>query len=86
MTSRALVIQQDQKLVIAGHTFDPDRRVQLARYNPDGSMDITFGVGGLVSIPSSVKYLVSVLAIQDDNKFGDYKRSGTKHRGFEPLS
>lgn len=47
----ALVIQPDGKLVVAGHAADElsDLDFALARYNPDGSLDVTFGTGGKVT-------------------------------------
>ena len=49
VTARALVRQPDGKLVAAGESSAsgaPD--FTLARYNPDGSLDTSFGVGGRV--------------------------------------
>jgi uncharacterized delta-60 repeat protein len=51
---RALVLQPDGKLVAGGRARfgapprDPSRFV-LARYNPDGTLDTTFGTGGLAT-------------------------------------
>jgi uncharacterized delta-60 repeat protein len=50
--SRFIVIQVDQKILIGGNVgtnqaTGPD--FALARYNPDGSLDQTFGDGGLVT-------------------------------------
>jgi uncharacterized delta-60 repeat protein/uncharacterized repeat protein (TIGR01451 family) len=44
----ALVLQPDDKLVAAGETHSP-QRFALARYNPNGSLDATFGSGGKVT-------------------------------------
>src|SRR5512133_2501062 len=43
--ARALAIQPDGKIVVAGnvHVYGPDYNFGLARYNPDGSLDGTFG-------------------------------------------
>jgi uncharacterized delta-60 repeat protein len=49
---RAVARQRDGKLVVAGHSFTPDGSgldFALARYNPDGSLDPTFGTGGTVT-------------------------------------
>jgi uncharacterized delta-60 repeat protein len=52
----ALLLQPDGKLIVSGDT-DPDYPYWknsywvLARYNPDGSLDSTFGTGGIVSGP-----------------------------------
>ena len=49
-----VVIQPDGKIVVGGHTVirfnnsEADSAFALARYNPDGSLDPTFGSGGKV--------------------------------------
>lgn len=45
--AQALILQSDAKLVAAGATGD-NHDFALARYNPDGSLDSSFGNGGLV--------------------------------------
>ena len=44
----ALAVQPDGKIIAAGHAKHPQRSFEfaLARYNPDGTMDNTFGIGG----------------------------------------
>jgi uncharacterized delta-60 repeat protein len=44
----ALALQSDGKIVVAGGGLDVESGIRLARYNNDGSLDITFGVGGKV--------------------------------------
>ena len=47
----AVAVQSDGKIVAAGHAANPEAHHQtfaLARYNVDGSLDSTFGNGGLV--------------------------------------
>ena len=73
----ALVQQADGKLVVAGHAnlginF---QNTILARYHPDGRLDDTFGVAGMVSvnlgtdgIASVVDDTVSALLLQADGK------------------
>jgi uncharacterized delta-60 repeat protein len=46
--AKAVVLQPDGKIVVAGEARDGGYYVALARYCPDGSLDITFGTGGLV--------------------------------------
>ncbi|MDQ3705205.1 MAG: S-layer homology domain-containing protein [Chloroflexota bacterium] len=44
----SMVIQPDGKIVAAGY-YDPDvLQYALARYNPDGSLDTSFGISGTV--------------------------------------
>jgi uncharacterized delta-60 repeat protein len=49
-TGEAVAIQPDGKLVVAGSAYPPglssDPIFALARYNPNGSLDQTFGTGG----------------------------------------
>ena len=47
----AVAVQSDGKIVAAGHAANPDAHhdtFALARYNADGTLDDTFGKGGLV--------------------------------------
>lgn len=46
---RSMVVQADQKILVAGNTgFGAESEFVMARLNPDGSLDTTFGVGGKV--------------------------------------
>jgi uncharacterized delta-60 repeat protein len=48
----ALSRQSDGKLVVAGSTFNgSDDDFAVVRYNPDGSLDTTFGTNGIVVTP-----------------------------------
>src|SRR5260370_24981464 len=65
----------DGKIVAVGHTMGTsDRNFAIVRYNPDGSLDSTFGSGGIVTtdfgipdINNRVDYAQAV-AIQPDGK------------------
>lgn len=51
---RAVVLQPDGKIVVAGDSFlpgdpNPVGEFMLARYNPDGSLDSSFGTGGVTN-------------------------------------
>src|SRR5207244_2126731 len=63
-------VQSDGKIVVAG--FDdigPTYDFVLARYNPDGALDLTFGTGGIVSSPfSGGDNWANAVAIQPDGK------------------
>jgi len=68
--ARALILQPDGKLVVAGSLSWPlSWDFALARYNPDGSSDATFGVGGMVTTdfgrPAEGAY---ALILQPDGK------------------
>lgn len=46
---RAVAIQDDGKIVVAGYTGEfPAEDFAVVRYNPDGSLDASFGTGGIV--------------------------------------
>jgi uncharacterized delta-60 repeat protein len=47
-----LVLQPDGKLVVALDDFNDD--IYVARYNPDGSLDASFGTGGEVVVESNL--------------------------------
>ena len=70
--AQALVVQADGKLVIAGFA-NQDLNIDfgLARFNPDGTLDPTFGTGGTVITDFRGDPLgdrVSSLAVQADGK------------------
>ena len=83
--ARAVALQPDHKIVVAGNAFDSGGHDQLvvARLNSDGSLDGSFGNGGTVidqlgagTSPASVAYAV---ALQPDGKIlvaGDATDSG----------
>ena len=77
----ALVLQPDGKLVAAGVNFF-DEDIALARYNPDGNLDTSFGSGGLVRTDFGGSESVSALVLQPDGKlvaagFGRVGRVGS---------
>jgi uncharacterized delta-60 repeat protein len=69
--AKALVVQPDGKLVAAGDavvSFAGNTRfVAVARYNPNGSLDTTFGNGGLGYV-ADVQGAGEALAVQPDGK------------------
>ena len=63
---RAVAIQTDAKIVAAGVAGFASA---LARYNPDGSLDQTFGTGGKIETPvSACCSIINAIAIQTDGK------------------
>ena len=67
----ALVVQADGKLVAAGAapTVNGLSDFALARYNPDGTLDTTFGVGGTVTTDFAGGYdEANALVVQADGK------------------
>ena len=68
--ARSVVVQADGKLVVAGYaqnTQSGTYNSELVRYNADGSIDTTFGTGGIVSSGPSFA-TGSGVAIQADGK------------------
>src|SRR5262249_13542070 len=47
-TARGVALTQGGKLLVYGNAVYPDDAFAIARYNPDGSLDTTFGHGGKV--------------------------------------
>jgi len=75
----ALVIQQDGKLVAAGWGGGG---FALVRYNANGTLDGSFGRGGIVTTPLGG---VSALAIQQDGKLVAARSSRNGHVGVFVL-
>ena len=80
----AIAIQPDGKILAAGEagtTSNPD--FALARYNPDGSLDVTFGVGGKVTTDfSGLSESAFALATQSDGKIVAAGSASYKNRGL----
>ncbi len=75
-----LAIQADGKIIAVGYSSPG---IAVVRYNPDGSLDSTFGTGGKAFIPSAFP---SSLALQADGKIvvGGSKVVGTT--GESPIN
>jgi uncharacterized delta-60 repeat protein len=67
--TKALALQPDGKIVIAGVTANPDRDVALLRFNFDGSIDTTFGINGKVFTDiNNENQQANAIALQPDGK------------------
>ncbi len=68
--AEALVVQKDKKIVVAGTSFNgSDEDFALVRYDPNGSLDPTFGTGGKVVTPiGSGDDRADALVVQSDGK------------------
>jgi uncharacterized delta-60 repeat protein len=65
----AVVVQKDGKIVAAGSSWSGSSNdFALVRYNSDGSLDTTFGVGGIVTTPVGFGGVARALALQSDGK------------------
>jgi len=71
-SANAVAIQSDGKIIAAGYGSTPYTAFTLVRYNTDGSLDTTFGAGGVVHtffpIPVFNDSYISDIAIQSDGK------------------
>ena len=64
----SLAIQIDNKIIVAGSSFN-EKDFAMIRYNPNGTLDNTFGKNGIVNIQSDSSYnVISSVAIQSDGK------------------
>jgi len=51
---RCMVLQPDGKIVVAGTTLARPRNFQLARYDSDGNLDLTFGTNGTGTVTTAI--------------------------------
>jgi uncharacterized delta-60 repeat protein len=76
----AIALQQDGKIVVGGHVWVNGDDFGLVRYMPNGTLDWTFGIGGLVTTDvSGSTDTINGLAIQTDGKI---VAAGTSHVGL----
>ena len=64
----ALVLQPDGKLVVAGSSTNEREDFALVRYNPNGSLDTSFGTDGTVTTAIGSEAGVNALVLQPDGK------------------
>jgi uncharacterized delta-60 repeat protein len=83
--ARALAIQTDGKIIAAGYARvqDTSTGFAVARYNPDGSLDSSFGVGGKITTRLSENDKAYAVALQPDGKI---VVAGTAYIGPSPHS
>jgi uncharacterized delta-60 repeat protein len=62
----ASILQPDGKIILTGGNFDTDFIV--ARYNPDGKLDTSFGSGGIVKTDVTGSAVPRDIALQSDGK------------------
>jgi uncharacterized delta-60 repeat protein len=82
-SASAVVIQSDGKIVAVGSSYNATssgtgNKFELARYNTDGSLDMSFGTGGIVVTPIGENSFAYAAAIQSDGKIiaAGYRYSG----------
>ncbi len=68
--AQAVAVQKDGKIIVAGFSNRPgDTDFAMFRYNPDGTLDATFGNGGKVKTPVGESFdNAFAVAIQPDGK------------------
>lgn len=68
--ARAMAIQSDGKILVAGHSYqNGNYDFAVVRYNTDGSLDTTFNVDGLLTTPiASGDEKAKAIALQTDGK------------------
>ncbi|MEZ5436540.1 MAG: delta-60 repeat domain-containing protein [Pseudomonadales bacterium] len=84
-TAFSMVQQSDSKLVLAGYSYNggTNYNFALVRYNEDGSLDSSFGTGGIVTTAMSASDDSSYSVIQQaDGKLvvAGYARVGSSYR------
>ncbi len=85
----AVVLQPDGKIIVAGSSYNYTTSSKinpaLVRYNPNGSLDATFGSGGIVTVPAG--YGLSDAALQTDGKILAVGGSGVlRYLGDAPFN
>lgn len=66
---RAVVIQPDGKIVVGGNSGPPNLgQFTVVRYLTNGTLDVTFGFGGIMVTPIEATSRVHSLALQPDGK------------------
>jgi len=63
--SEAVALQPDGKIVLAGHTY---HEFVIIRYNPDGSLDSSFGIDGVTKISFRTEDIPYDVVVQPDGK------------------
>src|SRR5882724_2239092 len=84
--ANAVAVQADGKLVVVGTTYQnndfSDEDFAVARYNPDGTLDRTFGIGGKVQTDfPGLAAVASSVVVQPDGKI---MAAGTVFVNFNP--
>jgi uncharacterized delta-60 repeat protein len=66
-TANSLALQNDGKIVAAGYCYTgTHQEITVVRFNPDGSLDKTFGSSGIDTVENQAEPFT--IAIQKDNK------------------
>ncbi|MBN2578525.1 MAG: hypothetical protein JXB10_05990 [Pirellulales bacterium] len=63
-----IIIQPDGKILVGGEFISGTNNIALARYNTDGSLDGSFGTGGIANFPSVTYQWIEDMALRTDGK------------------
>lgn len=66
--AKAVVIQSDGKIVLAGWSINGPGQFAAVRYNSDGTLDSTFGAAGKVTVSVLSNDFANAVALQSDGK------------------
>ena len=83
-----IAVQPDNKIVAVGYGNNNYRDIAIARYNPNGSLDTSFGVNGIVSTSlGNTNSLANSVVIQPDGKIlvGGITNTFTNNTDFAVL-
>ncbi len=81
----SVVVQEDGKILVAGHSEPSHPKLFVARFMSDGSLDTSFGEGGIASYGTDVQF-VSDMQVQADGKIVVGGTSATGGRYFATLT
>lgn len=74
--SYAMVLQGDGKIVVASKALVGATQVTVARYNTDGSVDLTFNGGVPLALPLTVQQATATLAAHADGRIALVQHAG----------
>ncbi len=81
----AVVLQPDARIVVGGFTRGESQSFAAARYNPNGSLDVTFGRGGRAQVPAREPQ-VSSIVLQTSGDIVLAGSSVSSSRGTAPFA
>ena len=81
----AVVVQSDGKIIVAGFTRGARQAFAVARYNPDGTLDPTFGRDGKVLVPASEPQVYAI-GIQQSGDIVLAGAAASTSRGTAPFA
>lgn len=62
---QAITLQADGRILVAGNA---DSSAAIVRYLPDGSLDVTFGSGGIATFDALILVAIADVAVRSDGK------------------